>query len=193
MSRIVFLLEELSMKVLLNKLLPRLFPDLPYFCVAHEGKRDLERSIPRKLRAWREPGVRFAVIRDNDGGDCVQLKAALRRLCDESGRADTVVRIACQEMEAWYLGEPSALAGAFDAPKLRDLGRRDKYRDPDAVARPSAVLERLIPKFQKVSGARRMADYLSRTGNTSCSFRVLMDSIEAMGQAISNPPQGGLV
>jgi hypothetical protein len=103
--------------------------------------------------------VSFVVIRDNDGGDCARLKVALQQLCDEGGRDDTVVRIACQEMEAWYLGEPSALAGAFDAPELRDLGRRAKYRDPDAVARPSTVLERLIPEFQKVSGARRMAEH----------------------------------
>lgn len=108
MSRIVFLLEERSMQVLLDGLLPRLFPDLPFLCVPHEGKRDLELSIPRKLRAWREPGVRFAVIRDNDGGNCVQLKAALRQLCKSGSREDTLIRIACQELEAWYLGEPAA-------------------------------------------------------------------------------------
>ena len=88
MSRIVFLLEERSMQVLLDGLLPRLFPDLPFLCVPHEGKRDLELSIPRKLRAWREPGVRFAVIRDNDGGNCVQLKAALRKLCKAARRGN---------------------------------------------------------------------------------------------------------
>ena len=101
MSRIVFLLEERSMQVLLDGLLPRLFPDLPFLWVPHEGKRDLELSIPRKLRAWREPGVRFAVIRDNDGGNCVQLKAALRQLCKAGSREDTLIRIACQELEAW--------------------------------------------------------------------------------------------
>lgn len=57
MSRVVFLLEERSMKELLEGLLPRLFPGLPFLCIPHEGKRDLERSIPRKLRAWREPGA----------------------------------------------------------------------------------------------------------------------------------------
>jgi hypothetical protein len=37
MSRVVFLLEELSMKTLLEGLLPRLVPDLPFLCVTHEG------------------------------------------------------------------------------------------------------------------------------------------------------------
>ena len=74
MSRIVFLLEEGSIKVLLEGLLPRLFPGLPFLCVSHEGKRDLELSIPRKLKAWREPGVRFVVMRDQNSGDCHQVK-----------------------------------------------------------------------------------------------------------------------
>ena len=59
MSRLVLLLEEESMRVLLDGLLSRLFPGLLFQCVPHEGKHDLERSIPRKLRAWGEPGVRL--------------------------------------------------------------------------------------------------------------------------------------
>src|SRR5205807_10542595 len=109
MSRVVFLLEEYSMKVLLEGLLPRFVPCLPFLCVPHEGKQDLERSLPRKLRVWREPGVRFVVVHDNDGGDCRALKARLAGLCDATGCQDTLVRIACQELEAWYLGEPRAL------------------------------------------------------------------------------------
>jgi len=61
-GRIVFLLEELSMKELLEGLLPRLFPGLVFQCVPHEGKTDLDRSIATKLRAWREPGVRFIIV-----------------------------------------------------------------------------------------------------------------------------------
>ena len=66
MSRAVFLLEELSMKTLLEGLLPRIVPGMKFLCVPHEGKLDLEKSVPKKLRAWREPGVRFVVLRDND-------------------------------------------------------------------------------------------------------------------------------
>ena len=102
------------MRVLLDGLLPRLFPGLLFQCVPHEGKHDLERSIPRKLRAWREPGVRFAVVRDNDRGDCRALKKELLGLC-KTGRGpgrrpDPLIRIVREELEAWYLGEPDALA-----------------------------------------------------------------------------------
>ena len=121
MSRIVFLLEDYSMKVLLDGLLPRLFPELSFLCVPHEGKQDLEKSLPRKLRAWREPGVRFVVVRDNDGADCRDLKSRLVALCASGGREDALVRIACQEVEAWYLGDPEALAAVYGEPTLRAL------------------------------------------------------------------------
>jgi hypothetical protein len=178
MSRIVFLLEEYSMRVLLDGLLPRLFPGLPFLCVPHEGKQDLEKSVPRKLRAWREPGVRFLVLRDNDGADCQALKQQLVTLCREGGRDDTLVRIACQELEAWYLGEPDALADVFGIEDLRGIRDKARYRDPDAVPQPSRALEGLVPGFQKVSGARRMARGLSRERNQSASFRALVAGID---------------
>ncbi len=43
-GRVVFLLEEHSMKVLLEGLLPRLVPKMPFLCIAHEGKQDLRKS-----------------------------------------------------------------------------------------------------------------------------------------------------
>jgi hypothetical protein len=177
MSRLVFLVEERSMQVLLDGLLPRLVPGLRFLSVPHEGKQDLEKSIPRKLRAWREPGVRFVVVRDNDGGDCRALKARLQELCESGRRRDTLVRIACQELEAWYLGDPEGLAAAFDAPGLARLQRQARFRDPDAVVQPSAALEQLVPSFQKVSGARQLAPHLSFERNNSASFRCFVEGV----------------
>mgnify|MGYP002784375017 CR=1 FL=1 len=186
MSRVIFLLEEYSMKVLLDGLLPRLFPELHFLCVPHEGKQDLEKSIPRKLKAWREPGVHFCVIRDNDGEDCVALKRRLVELCTEGGRADTVVRIACQELEAWYFGAPDALAEAFGDERLRGLASRARFRDPDTIVQPAAALAELVPAFQKVSGARSMARGLPRE-NRSRSFQVLLAVLDRLAQKLGNP------
>lgn len=180
MSRIVFLLEEYSMAVLLDGLLPRLYPGLPFQCIPHEGKSDLEKSIPRKLRAWREPGVRFVIIRDNDGGDCRRVKNSLYTLCQEGSRDDSLVRIACQELEAWYLGASEALADAFGRESLRGLGRKARFRDPDSVARPAEAIRELVPEFQKVSGARRMAPHLTRDGNRSRSYHALLAGVETL-------------
>ena len=183
MSRVVFLLEEYSMKALLDALLPRLFPALRFMCVPHEGKQDLEKSIPRKLRAWREPGVRFVVVRDNDGADCREVKQTLVHLTRVGGRDDTLVRIACQELEAWYFGAPEALASAFQRPDLRRLRNKARFRDPDAIEQPALALAKQVEEFQKVSGARLMAQHLSRD-NHSRSFQVLMDGIERLSRSM---------
>ncbi len=178
MKRIVFLLEERSMKTLLDGLLPRLLPDINFLCIPHEGKQDLEKSIPRKLRAWREPGVRFVIVRDNDGGDCFALKQRLIELCHACGCQNALVRIACQELEAWYFGEPDAMARAFGNVRLQEIKHKSRYRDPDSIRQPSREIVKLIPEFQKISGARKMAALLSRDGNRSRSFQVMMEGIE---------------
>ena len=168
------------MAVLLEGLLPRIYPDLPFLCISHEGKQDLEKSIPRKLRAWQEPGVRFVIVRDKDEGDCRQVKAALYSLCQAGLRPDSLVRIACHELEAWYLGDADALAVAFGKTSLRGLSRKARFRDPDSVSRPSDAIRRLVPEFQKVSGARLMAQHLSHDGNRSRSYQVLLEGIDAL-------------
>ena len=93
MGKIVFLLEESSLKEFLDTYLPRLLPGLDFLCVRHEGKQDLEKSIPRKLRAWQ--GATFVIVRDNDGAQCRDLKARLVGLCAQGNRPDTLVRLAC--------------------------------------------------------------------------------------------------
>lgn len=183
MSLIVFLLEERSMRLFLENLLPRLFPDLLFRCIEYKGKRDLEKNFSHKLREWREPGVQFIVLRDNDGGDCKQLKSRLSSLCREAGRPDTIVRIACQELEAWYLGEPDALAMAFENDSLCHIGSKSKYRDPDSVPSPSEELKSLVPEFQKGSGARKMGACLSIERNTSRSFQALIQGVRKLQQS----------
>lgn len=174
------------MRVLLDGLLPRLFPSLEFLCVAHEGKQDLEKSIPRKLKAWREPGARFVVVRDNDNGDCKRTKQRLLELCQSAGREDVVVRIACQELEAWYLGDSEALARAFDDERLRDISNRERFRNPDTVVGPALALEELAPSFQKVSGARLMAEHLSEAANRSRSFQVFLEGVRRVAAMVAN-------
>ena len=168
---------------LLDGLLPRLFPALRFQCVPHDGKQDLEKSIPRKLRAWREPGVRFVVARDQDSADCRQVKARLANLCRNAGRADVLVRVVCRELEAWYIGDPEALVRAFPEARrrrrmLRELNRA-RYRNPDTVVRPSEAIARQIPEFQRRLGARRMAILLSQE-NRSRSYQVFLEGVERL-------------
>lgn len=186
MRKVIFLLEELSMKAFLEGYLPRLMPDLDFLCIQHEGKQDLEKSIPRKFRAW--PGAVFVVLRDNDGADCRAIKARLQRLSEESEQADALIRIACQELESWYLGVPETLAKVYSRPKLVELGRKAKYRNPDHLGSPSGELARLVPEFRKMDGARRMGISmpLAESENRSWSFRVFVEGLRRMIPDVKN-------
>ena len=185
-GRIIFLLEEPSMKILLEGLLPRLFPSMVagehFLCIKHEGKSDLDTSIPRKLQAWRIQEDRFVILRDNDNAQCVNLKARFVDICAKSGRPDTVVRLVCQELESWYIGDLQALAGAFGNGKLNSPSLQKRFADPDTWQKPSAELIRLIPSFQKGSAARCMAEALEEDRNRSTSFRFFVSGVRRLAQ-----------
>ena len=183
-GRIIFLLEEPSMRALLDAWLPRLFPGWVngqhFQCVQHQGKSDLDGSIPSKLAAWRTPGDRFVIVRDNDGADCIDLKARLRRVCQKNGKPETLIRLVCQELESWYLGDLAALANAFGAPKADTPALRKRFVEPDTWNKPSVQVKRLAPAFQKTSGARAMAAHLRPERNRSHSLQVFASGVRRM-------------
>jgi hypothetical protein len=53
-----------------------------------------------------------------------------------------------------------------------------KFRDPDQITDPVTELEKLVPGYAKVSGARELGRRLSRNGNFSTSFRVFLSGID---------------
>lgn len=179
--KLVFLLEEPSTKHLLDILLPKILPDgVEFQTIPHNGKRALEKSIPRKLRGWNEPGdIRFVILHDQDAHDCVQLKQYLLSLCEGINRP-VLVRIACQEMEAWYFGDMNALALAYGKPKLRQISAQRKYRTPDQIPSPKDDLRKLIPEHRQIEGARRVAPYMDIEKNTSESFRQFVKGVQRL-------------
>jgi hypothetical protein len=177
-GQVVFLLEERSMREFLSGLLPRLAPDLPFVLIAHEGKADLEQSLPRKLRAWRTPGARFVIVRDQDSASCRDVKARLATLAARAGKPDAVIRIACRELEAWLLGDPDGLARALGRRELEGLGAKEKYRQPDQLGSPSRELEHLLGGYSKTAGARAAGLVLDWEQNSSTSFGHFVRSVQ---------------
>jgi len=182
MGILVFMVEEPSMQLFLDHYIPRRFPSLQFQCISHRGKNDLEKSIPRKLRAWH--GAHFVILRDNDGSDCIALKRKLSSICNDAGRPDSKIRIVCQALEAWYLGVPELVAELYRNNRFPDLMRRRKLQDPDLIPNPDQFLSRHVPEFKKHDGARRfgLAMPLDIECNHSKSFRVFMKTVELFAE-----------
>lgn len=181
--KIIFLLEESSTKHLLDVLLPKILPEgVEFQTISHRGKRDLQKSIPRKLRGWNEPGdVRFVIVHDQDTKDCVKLKQDLLALCAGIDKK-VLVRIACQEMESWYFGDAKALATAYDKPKLSQISTQKKYRIPDDIPSPKEELYKLLPEHQQIEGAKRVAPYMDIENNSSVSFNQFVSGVRRFVQ-----------
>ena len=181
MRELVFFLEEESAKALLASLYPRLVPaDSPIEArfIVFEGKQDLDRQLERKLRGYLNRQATFIVLRDQDRADCREVKRALVDCCDRAGRPDAIVRIACRELEAFYLGDLRAVELGLRVTGLLPKQKKAKFRDPDHLHFPSLELEKLTGKqYQKVAGSRAIAPHLNLESPGSRSFHHLIQAI----------------
>ncbi|MEA1898420.1 MAG: DUF4276 family protein [Bacteroidota bacterium] len=184
MSSLVCLLEEPSAREMLEGVLPRILPEnISVHYIIFEGKQDLEKQVERKLRLWQKPDSLFLVMRDQDAGDCVVIKDNLIRKINRSGKSDTaMVRIACRELESFYLGDLQAVEYGIKVNGLADKQNSRKYREPDSLVNAAQELVRLSGKqYQKVAGSRAIGPCLRVGGeNKSHSFNVLVNGIKKL-------------
>ena len=178
---LVIFVEEESMKVTLEILVPKLGLDASQIRILpHQGVQDLERSVRNKLPNWNTPNTSFLILRDNDNGDCAVRKERLAAMARNAGKAaNTTVRIVCQELEAWFLGDPVAQETAG---YLQQGSRPNSVRgNPDSLAKPSEVLTRLSNKGPgKVMRASDIAPHLDANNNRSVSFNHTVASLRCL-------------
>lgn len=182
--QVEILIEEPSMKHFLEGILPSILPDdiILYsncFIRVHEGKQHLQKEIPKKIKAYLHVRrlIKVIIIQDQDTSDCIELKRKLQRLIDESGSLPNLIRIACRELEAWYLGDMDAIEQVYPRFKADHFRSWAKFRDPDHLM-ASEELKRLIPEFQKGYASREIPKYINLWGNSSRSFNHLISGFQ---------------
>lgn len=92
MARIEILVEEPSMKEFLTILLPNILDEKwclneNYFIRSFEGKSDLQKNIPSKVKFlsnWKHETSGVIIMQDQDSSDCKVLKKKLLNLCTEN-------------------------------------------------------------------------------------------------------------
>lgn len=180
------LVEEPSMEHFLRGLLPEVLPegyllDQNCFIRPHEGKSDLRKSIPKKAKTypyWPTP-VKLIIIHDQDLSDCKELKSDLEKLVREANDScPLLIRIACRELENWYLGDLNAVEKVYPESKASTLSGKARFRNPDFL-KGSEEMKRLSGAFTKSFAAKEIPKHLSLKGNRSPSFNNLIKGIRS--------------
>lgn len=189
MTPLVFFLEERSAEALLRTILPRLFPtgvSARYF--TYSGKQDLLKNIRKDLLPYRGKEVHTIVLVDQDYADCVLLKAKLRALCAACG-VSSIIRIACRELESWYLAQLDVVERAYALKNVSQRQNQKKFRNPDMLVTPDRHLRQITRKqYSKIQGSRHLGAMLHLDNRRSHSFAVFVDTLRHAVLSI-NPPQ----
>ena len=191
------LVEELSAEYAFTALLPAIIPDTPYEVRVFQGKPDLLGKLPSRLRGYASYPVeirpRVVVLVDRDNDDCRELRQRLDDMARTAGLSCTgpdravLNRVACEELEAWFLGDFAAISSAY--PRVpASAARRRAYRDPDAITGGTAEsLERLLQShgyhragLPKTEVAVEIADFMNVEQNLSRSFQVFRDGLREL-------------
>ena len=164
----------------IRNLLPKLRPDFREFehwlIINHQGKSDLEKSYPRKMKEWREHGVRFIILRDNDGADSIALKQRLVSKVPDNV-PEYLVRIVCQELESWFLGDLTAVAAAYPAAARHQHFKSVAKNNPDSLTNASELIKHLTGTQAKVGRAENISRHMQPASNRSTSFHAFLNGL----------------
>lgn len=179
------LVEELSMEYFLRDLLPDVLPegfilDENCFIRPHQGKSHLLKSLPKKTRAYKRfpwP-VNLIIIHDQDSNDCKILKEKLIQVVRQHNESiPLLVRIACKELENWYLGDLYAVEKLYPSSNASKLSNKSKFRNSDLL-NGTEEMDKLSSSFTKTSCAREIFHFMDIDNNKSISFQNLIKGLE---------------
>jgi hypothetical protein len=158
------------------------------------NKRILLDQLPRVIAGLtRTPGIdSILVVLDSDDRDCAAFLKSLKELGQtHKSEEKTIFRLAIEEVEAWYLGDRSAILAAYPRAKAAVL---DKYVQDkvcgtwellaDAIyPGGSAALIKVgwpLPGQIKFEWAARIGPHMTPTNNQSPSFAKLCEALRRL-------------
>lgn len=192
------LLEEPSAEAALDNILHKIIPaGNSWRMLVFSGKADLMDRLDQVLRGyanWITEEYRIVVLIDRDDDICKDLKNRLDQKAIEVGLKvksrstpfQVLNRIAIEELEAWFLGDPTAIRTAY--PKVsKQFEYQEKYRSSDEIRGGTwEALERLLQRagyypagLPKIETAKRISLYMDPEKNRSKSFRVFVEGMNS--------------
>lgn len=178
----VCIVEGRSDKEMLECIIPRLtgISSDNIQCIYLSGKPSLKSKVEAKVTNYPVTNSVFLIVCDQDRDDCKELKQDLLSKIPPDRLHRTKVRIACHELESFYLGDLRAIGNVLNRPRLHTQQDKQRYRTPDERPKPSEDIEELVGKmnYRKVTFSREIAPHLRLDGsNRSKSFTNLTKAI----------------
>ena len=208
-----FLVEDSSGAALLEIIVPQLIGDSgadhtwrvhPYKGIGRlptglkpgtdASKRILLDQLPRLLRGFAKTAHvdKVIVVIDADDRPCAAFLAELKQKALECGaEAKTLFRLAIEEIEAWYLGDPTAIRSAYahaNAAVLRSYGQDTvcgTWETLLAATHPSLAAAIKKDGYAAVGGikhewADKIGNAMDVENNASPSFQKLRDGVRRL-------------
>jgi hypothetical protein len=161
------------------------------------SKRILLDQLPRLLKGFVQvPGVdKVIVVLDSDEHPCVEFLNELRTLALNCGSADkTLFRLAIEELEAWYFGDPIAVKAAYPRVNAAVFSR---YVQDSICGTWEMLADAILPGGSKAikkngwtaSGqvkhdwAEKIGPRMDLDRNVSPSFRKFRDGLRALANS----------
>jgi hypothetical protein len=176
-KNVLFLLEEQSAEAMLKEFLPRCFPTLRCTYRRFSDVNELLKRLEKTIRNHTDTECPIIILCDQDDKDCVKFKKHISGLCKKTRQESRcIIRIACHELESWYLAQLDVVANHFGVPELSK--RQNRYSNPDNTNKPSKELERLTKQqYQKIKGSRIMGKHLDPEVKRSVSFKHFIQTL----------------
>ena len=198
LDKLIVLVEETSMEMALEQLLPRMLAGADFQIIRFQCKDDLLKNLPDRLRGysqWLPANWAILVLVDRDDDDCRVLKQAMEKMAADSrllsktlaghGQPFQVAnRIAVEELEAWFFGDWTAVQTAYPRVSASQVSKQG-FRDPDAVLGGTwEALERVLKKagyfktgLRKMECAKQVAQHMEPARNASRSFQAFAGAV----------------
>ena len=152
-------------------------------------EEDLICNLGKVIPSLSKKAQRIIVIIDKDRQNCVELKNKLQRKMVNCA-CKYKIRIACYELEAWFLGDMNAIYKCSPRFKADFFRGKKKYLDIDNLSdpKPSTEIETIVPDWKKnytskPKFAKTIAPFMSlerrdsELANRSHSFHVFLDTL----------------
>ena len=200
LEKLIVLVEEPSMEAALEILLPKLLRDREWDIRPFQGKGDLLKNLPDRLRGystWLPASWAILVLVDRDDDDCTALKQRLEQMTACAGligkttagdgqRFQVASQIVIEELEAWFFGDWAAVQAAY--PRVPSVvPQKARYRNPDAISGGTwEALQQLLMDagyfktgLRKIECARVVARHMDPARNRSRSFQAFLEAVSS--------------